>query len=158
HLYIFVFDQAHITPGNEQVAREAAERFIRTRVRASDRIAIYGLPGPGPDLRFTADQQRAIAELRTVHGTYEPTVTAALGTFSVAEAYLIASGNSTVADAVTERLAQDLSSDTGSSLSGAPGGNNAANRAKNSTSEDFSVQQRSVRENANVVVHEQEAV
>src|SRR5205807_8839321 len=27
HLYLLVFDQAHIAPGNEQVARRAAETF-----------------------------------------------------------------------------------------------------------------------------------
>src|SRR4051812_27358971 len=30
HLYLLVFDQAHIAPGNEQIARRAAETFIRT--------------------------------------------------------------------------------------------------------------------------------
>src|SRR4029077_14351222 len=40
HRYVLLFDQQHITRGNEQAAREAAERFIRTRVRASDRVAI----------------------------------------------------------------------------------------------------------------------
>src|SRR3954462_15700153 len=56
HLYLLVFDQTHITPGHEQLARRAAETFIKTRVRPSDRIAIVGLPGPGPDLGFTADR------------------------------------------------------------------------------------------------------
>ena len=55
HLYILIFDQAHITPGNEQVARRAAESFIKARVRASDRIAIVGIPGPG-----NADNRNAI--------------------------------------------------------------------------------------------------
>jgi VWFA-related protein len=156
HLYVLVFDQPHITPGNEQAAREAAERFIRARVRASDRIAIFGLPGPGPELQFTADQQRAVAELRKVHGDYQPTVTTALGTYSIAEAYLIASGNSTVADNVTQRLAQDLSSDTGSSLS--TGGSRVNARVNGSANEDFSVQQRLLVENATVVVHQQDAM
>ena len=54
HLYLLVFDQMHIAPGNEQVARRAAETFIKTRVRPSDRIAVVGIPGPGPELGFTA--------------------------------------------------------------------------------------------------------
>jgi len=157
HLYVLLFDQQHITRGNEQAAREAAERFIRTRVRASDRVAIFGLPGPGPELQFTADQQRAVAELRKVQGDYDPIVTTALGTYSVAEAYLIASGNSTVADTVTQRLAQDLSSDTGSSQSTAAAGR-VVSRTRGSFDEDFSVQQRSLTENATVVVHEQDAI
>jgi len=158
HLYVFLFDQQHITSGNEQAAREAAERFIRARVRASDRIAIFGLPGPGPDLQFTADQQRAIAELRKVHGDYEPTVTTALGKYSVAEAYLIASGDLSVTDNVTQRLAQDLTSDTGSSLSSTAGGSRANGRARGVSDEDFSVQERSLTENATVVVHQQDAM
>jgi VWFA-related protein len=71
HLYLLVFDQAHIAPGNEQVARRAAETFIKTRVRPSDRIAIVGIPGPGPELGFTADRTRAIAELAKVHADLE---------------------------------------------------------------------------------------
>jgi VWFA-related protein len=45
HLYILIFDQEHITPGNEQRARMAAEQFVRTRVRSSDRVALYAVPG-----------------------------------------------------------------------------------------------------------------
>ena len=60
HLYLFVFDQAHITPGNEPVARRAAEEFIKKRVRASDRIALVGIPGPGPQVNLTSDRTRAI--------------------------------------------------------------------------------------------------
>src|SRR6478672_313892 len=50
HLYVLVFDQQHIAPGNEEAARKAAETFLRTRVRSSDRVALFGIPGPGPDL------------------------------------------------------------------------------------------------------------
>src|SRR5260370_39926808 len=66
HLYLLVFDQQHIAPGNEQIARRAAEAFIKARVRPSDRIAIVGVPGPGPLLGFTADRTRAAAELLKV--------------------------------------------------------------------------------------------
>src|SRR5579872_1468434 len=159
HLYIFAFDQQHITPGNEQAAREAAEAFIRARVRTSDRVAIFGLPGPGPDLPFTADRQRAIAELRKVHGSYEPMLSTPVGKFTVAEAYQIASGNAILADVVTRRLAQDLSSDTGSSQSDqTTGTGGATKRVQNFLSEDFSIQLRLVTENAEVVVKEQDVV
>ena len=63
HLYVVIFDQAHIAPANEQLARRAAEAFITSRVRPSDRVAVIGIPGPGPELGFTADRTRAIAEL-----------------------------------------------------------------------------------------------
>ena len=54
HLYILIFDQQHITPGNEQRARIAAENFIRRHVRPSDRVALFAVPGPGPQIGFTA--------------------------------------------------------------------------------------------------------
>jgi VWFA-related protein len=66
HLYVVVFDQAHMAPGNEQLARRAAETFIKTRVRPSDRVAVVGIPGPGPELGFTTDRTRAIAEVAKV--------------------------------------------------------------------------------------------
>src|SRR5439155_16056373 len=68
HLYMLIFDQQHIAAGNEQIARRAAEAFIRTRVRPSDRVAVFGVPGPGPQIGFTADRTRAIAALSKVHG------------------------------------------------------------------------------------------
>ena len=43
HLYLLVFDQRHIATGNEQIARRAAETFIKNRVRPSDRVAVIGL-------------------------------------------------------------------------------------------------------------------
>src|SRR5262249_40707492 len=48
HLYVLIFDQLHIAPGNEQRARLAAQRFVSTRLRPGDRVALYALPGPGP--------------------------------------------------------------------------------------------------------------
>ena len=69
HLYILIFDQTHITAGNEQRARVAAEEFIRRRVRPSDRVALFAVPGPGPQLGFTGNKQRAISELLAVRGT-----------------------------------------------------------------------------------------
>ena len=64
HQYILIFDQQHITPGNEQRARMAAEQFIRRQVRPSDRVALFGVPGPGPQLGFTADKMRALEGAR----------------------------------------------------------------------------------------------
>jgi VWFA-related protein len=93
HLYMMVFDQSHIASGNEQIARRAAERFITRHVRPSDRMAIVGLPGPGPLSGFTADRAHAIHELEKVRGGFERDVTTAVGQFSVHEAYEMAAGN-----------------------------------------------------------------
>ena len=43
-LYVLVFDQNHITAGNEQRARLAAEQFLRARVRPEDRVALMASP------------------------------------------------------------------------------------------------------------------
>ncbi|MGH9408783.1 MAG: VWA domain-containing protein [Vicinamibacterales bacterium] len=113
HLYLFLFDQAHIATGDEQVARRAAETFIKTRLRPSDRIAIIGLPGPGPALGFTADQSRAIAELTKIHGDLETTVTSSIGNMSLQEAYQIAAGDDRVLESVLERDSTDPTTDVG---------------------------------------------
>ena len=70
-VYVLVFDQWHIRPGNEQRARHAAERFLRMRVKPGDRMALYALPGPGPAIPFTSDVARVNRELSKVVGTWE---------------------------------------------------------------------------------------
>lgn len=107
HLYVLVFDQQHLTPGNEQRARLAAERFLRTHLRRGDRVAMYGLPGPGPRLRFTADVERAVAELALVRGGLDRSASGVLGTMRVYEAYQIARGNEPVLNRVAARLAAE---------------------------------------------------
>lgn len=96
HLYILIFDQQHITPGNEQRARLAAEQFIRRRVRPSDRVALFAIPGPGPQLGFTADKRRAIEQLSTIRGTYQRVVSSPMGTMSVYQAHRIVQGDETL--------------------------------------------------------------
>jgi VWFA-related protein len=71
HLYLFVFDQNHITAGNEQRARQAVERFLRTRVKPGDRVALYALPGPGPQLPLSSNVSLALAELPKVRGSLD---------------------------------------------------------------------------------------
>jgi VWFA-related protein len=151
HLYLLVFDQAHIAAGNEQIARRAAEAFIKARVRPSDRIAIVGIPGPGPQINFTSDRTRAIAELQKVRGSLERIVSTPGGTFSVHEAYEAASGNDAVITGIMMRQAADISADVGTSPAGeaAP-----VDRARNRAPEDPAVIRRVIQENArNVVTH-----
>ena len=155
HLYIFVFDQQHITPGNEQYARQAAEKFIRTHVRSTDRIAVFGIPGPGPDLQFTNDAQRAIAQLAQVRGGLEKTVLTGLGRMSLQESYQIASGDEASANKVMQRLEADLSADVGGTIAnevGAKGGRAEANFF----SEDPSTKLKIVQENARAIVQRDE--
>ena len=68
HLYVMVFDQPHIVTGNEQRFRLAAQRFLRTKLQPGDRVALYALGGPGPQLDFTANPERIAVELSQIRG------------------------------------------------------------------------------------------
>jgi VWFA-related protein len=95
-LYVLMFDQQHITAGTEIKVRLAAERFLREHLRPQDRVAIYGLPLPGPSLGFTSNVRTAIAQLQHVRGGLERMVTSAIGDMSISEAYQISRGNEIV--------------------------------------------------------------
>ena len=117
HIYVLVFDQSHILPGREQRARLAAERFLRTRVRPGDRVALYALPGPGPQIEFTADVFRVLGELTAVRGTAEETGTGAAGgtlaPMRTYEAYEIVRGNLMVLERQANLASENrLTSDT----------------------------------------------
>jgi VWFA-related protein len=155
HLYILVFDQSHIAPGNEQISRRAAEAFVRNRVRPSDRIAVVGVPGPGPELGFTADRTRAIAELAKVHGDLQRSVKSAAGDLSVHEAYEIAAGNDKVVADVLVRQSSDLSADVGAAASAGMSG--ISDRARGRQSEDPAVMRKVILENARTIVAQADA-
>jgi VWFA-related protein len=155
HLYLLVFDQAHISPGNEQTARRAAEAFVKTRVRPSDRIAVIGIPGPGPELGFTADRTRAIAELVKVHGDLERNVKSAVGSISLEEAYEIVGGSDRVVADVMTRQSTDLTADVGAAISS--GSSGITDRATARQGEDPSVTRKIILENARTVVAQADA-
>lgn len=114
HLYVIVFDQTHITPGSEQRARRAAQRFVETSLRPGDRVALYALPGPGPQIGFTADAKRVVAELATVRGMAETQQPGAVATMTEYEAFAIARGNNDILQRVQARVqAQAGASDVG---------------------------------------------
>lgn len=114
NLFVLVFDQHHIGSGNEQRARRAAERFLRARVRAGDRVALYAIPGPGPQIAFTANVGRAAAELVKIRGSLERFSPGGLGgTIRIHEAYEIVRGNQEILTRVVDRLStQQGSTDT----------------------------------------------
>ena len=143
HLYILVFDQQHITPGNEQRARTAAEEFIRRRVRPSDRVALFALPGPGPQLGFTADRQRVIAQLDAVRGTYERVVSSPLGAMSAFEAHRVVQGDERLILDVTDRMTRTAGAEVAGSADG-------ARRAP--VADDPSITRRLLQENARTIV------
>ncbi len=116
HIYVLVFDETHILSGHEQPARLAAERFLRTHVRAGDRVALYALPGPGPQIDFTADVRRVREALKAVRGLAEQTgqgTLAAIAPMRTYEAYEIVRGNQKILDSVTNNASEALvASDT----------------------------------------------
>jgi len=107
HLYLFVFDQNHITPGNEQRARQAAERFIRTRVKPGDRVALYALPGPGPQLPLTSNTGLALAELPKVRGALDRQGLAVGAMMSDFEAFQITRGDINTLQTFLNRVASN---------------------------------------------------
>ena len=145
HLYVLVFDQQHIALGNEQRARIAAQQFLKTRVRPGDRVAVYALPGPGPQLRFTADVGTAIAELPRVRGGLERTDLTGVGAMRVDEAYQIVRGDQATLGRVVARLSSESS--PAEVLGGTP-----ALRRGSSDSQDDSTFVRAVKENAQTIV------
>lgn len=92
-LYLLLFDQEHITAGAEQKVRLAAERFIKERVQPQDRVAVYGLPAPGPALTFTNNTKAAIEQLQHVRGGLVRMQNGVIGDITVNEAYEILRGN-----------------------------------------------------------------
>ena len=148
HLYILIFDQEHITPGNEQRARMAAEQFIRTRVRPSDRVALFGIPGPGPELGFTADKSRAIRQLEAIRGAHQRTVSTPFGTMAIYEAHRIAQGDEKLMADVLERNRGEAGFDIINAEVGTGG------RGATAAAEDPSVTRRLLVENARVIVNQ----
>jgi len=155
HLYILIFDQRHIAAGNEQVARRAAETFLRTALRPSDRVAVIGVPGPGPFTGFTADRTRVIAELQKVQGTLERAVTSPAGNMSVHEAYEAATGNDAVIAGILLRQSADISADVGAAAVGTEG--NTRDRAAARSGEDPSTMRKVIMENARSIVASEDA-
>lgn len=158
HLYILVFDQQHIAPGNEQPARRAAEQFIRTHVRPTDRVAIFGLPGPGPDLPFTADAKRGISELQKVRGSLQRVTDTPVGKMSIEEAYEIDAGDEVLLARVLDRQSQELSSDVAAGGAGGVRGGAETTRASPFSADDPATTRRVLRENARAIVQHEDAI
>jgi VWFA-related protein len=152
HLYILLFDQEHITPGNEQKARMAAEQFIRRRVRPSDRVALFAIPGPGPQIGFTTDRTRVIKELESIRGSHERLVTSPVGQMTAFEAHRVVQGDERLIVDLTARLAEGLGSDVTIGGSG-----QVAGRAAGGAVEDSSTVRRVLAENARTIVNQTDA-
>ena len=149
HLYILIFDQQHIAPGNEQRARLAAEQFIRTRVRPSDRVALFAVPGPGPQIGFTADKTRALAAIDSIRGSYQRVSPTAFGSIGIFEAHRILQGDEILITNTIDRLVKEGAADLlGMSEAAAEGAGAESN---------MSTAKRLLRENAQSVVNQSDA-
>jgi len=142
HVYILVFDQLHIRAGNEQKARVAAQRFLKARLRPGDRVALHCLPGPGPDIPFTAEFARVIRELPAVRGMRED-----LGTahppMRVFDAYQITRGNPEVLSRYVEQFIATAAADSQTRA-------NAGNAAR--ATEEPTIQRMLIQDTARTVV------
>jgi VWFA-related protein len=105
HLYLIVFDQSHIAAGNEQRARQAVDRFLRTRVKPGDRVALYALPGPGPQLPLSSNTNLAIAELPKVRGSLDREGMALGAPMGIFEAFQITRGDINALQRFLDRVA-----------------------------------------------------
>ncbi len=152
HLYLLIFDQAHITPGNEQRTRLAAEQFIRRHVRPSDRVALFAVPGPGPQIGFTADRTRVIDELERIRGSYQRVVATPFGNVPIYDAHRIAQGD--------ERLIMDtiqrLSTEGGGDVLGVSSTTTVTGRG-GAAGEEAGVARRLLVENARTIVNQTDA-
>ncbi len=140
-LYVLVIDQDHIRPGGELPVRVAAEAFLRARVKPQDRVAIYGLPGPGPSQPFTANLASARQQLAYVRGGLVRLASGAVTEMPENDAYEITRGN----DAVLTRYATVQTADL---QTGGGAGPVEARRI----AEDPVVLRRLIRENAQSIV------
>ncbi len=138
-LFVLVFDQDHIRAGGEQPVRAAAEQFLRDHVRRQDRVAIYGLPGPGPAQPFTANLSGARQQLATVRGGLVRQANGPVAAMELSEAYEILRGNELVLSRFTTVRADNASPVAGSDLTGR-------------FAEDPAVFRRLLRENAQSIV------
>ena len=141
-LFVLIFDQDHIRSGAEQPVRAAAETFLREHVRPHDRVAIYGLPGPGPTQPFTANFLFARQQLGLVRGGLERRASGAVTDMTVAEAYEITRGNEQV-------LAKFTTANTAET--NPTGGASGTDRVQR-FAEDRAVLRRLIQENAQSIV------
>ena len=110
HLYLFVFDQNHITPGNEVSAR--ARRSSGSSERASSPATASRstrCPGPGPQLPLSSNVNLALAELPKVRGMLEREGMAIGAMMTDFEAYQIVRGDPNYLQRFLNRVASNLS-------------------------------------------------
>ena len=152
HLYLLVFDQAHITVGNELRARLAAEDFIRRHVRPADRVALFAIPGPGPQIGFTADRTRVLAQLEQIRGSYQRVAQTPFGNVPIYDAHRIAQGDERLLINTITRLTLEGGGDLLGGIT-----NTATGGRGGGSAEDAGIGRRLLAENARSIVQQTDA-
>jgi len=129
HLYLIVFDQNHITPGNEVRARNSVAQFLKTRVKPGDRVGLYALPGPGPQLPLSSNPNLALNELPKVRGMLDREGMAVGAVMTDFEAYQIVRGDPNYLQRFLNRVASNLAAGGDVTGVGTAGGVSATDTA-----------------------------
>lgn len=99
-LVMLVIDQGTIAPGRVRAVAESATRFLK-RLSPVDRVALFAIPGPGPQINFTANHSLIQAQLPRIAG--QATSTPGLQRVSIGEALRIDRGDQTALNTTADR-------------------------------------------------------
>lgn len=99
-LVMLVIDQGSISTGRTRAAIESATRFIK-RLSPADRIGLFAIPGPGPQISFTSNHALIQAQLPKIVG--HPPANAGLERVGVGEAARIDRGDQMALSNVADR-------------------------------------------------------
>ena len=99
-LVMLVIDQGNISPGRVRGVADSAMRFIK-RLSPVDRIALVAIPGPGPQINFTANHSLIQALLAKIAGQAIPAP--GLARVGIGEALRIDRGDQTALNTTADR-------------------------------------------------------
>jgi VWFA-related protein len=99
-LVTLVIDQGNISVGRGRYAIDAAVRFVQS-LSPSDRVALYAIPGAGPQINFTANHALVLTMLRNIVGQMSPDL--GRQRVGMAEAARLDRGDLFTQDAIVDR-------------------------------------------------------
>jgi tetratricopeptide (TPR) repeat protein len=97
---MLVVDQGSISPGRGRAVAESASRFIK-RLSPADRVALAAIPGPGPQINFTANHSLIQSQLTRIAG--QASSTPGLHRVSIGEALRIERGDQMALNTTADR-------------------------------------------------------
>ena len=99
-LVMLVVDQGNIAHGRVRAVAESAARFLK-RLSPADRVGLFAIPAPGPQIDFTANHSLIEAQLRRITG--HATSTPGLQRVGIGEALRINRGDQMALNSATDR-------------------------------------------------------